>query len=108
VDTWCNAGTSAVRDAPDTLDVGVSLKTLGKKMETNLNPPWSYLNLPTNSLRKAVLQHTFLSKAVRDFVNVPTGVWEIVINGLQSRHGYGLEADRQVPATMEPILLSAG
>jgi len=83
------------RDAPDTLDVGVSLKTLGKKMETNLNPPWSYLNLPTNSLRKAVLQHTFLSKAVRDFVNVPTGVWEIVINGLQSRHGYGLEADRQ-------------
>lgn len=85
------------RDAPGSLAMGngVTLNTLGEKMETHLNPPWSILNLPTNSLRKSILQHTFLSKEVMNFVNTPSGIWEVIINAVPARQGYGLEADRQ-------------
>lgn len=86
------------RNAPKNLSLGpggATLATLGEKMETNLVPPWSWFSLPTNSLRKSVLQTTFLSNAVENYVNAPTGVWEAIINGLQTRQGYGLEADHQ-------------
>ena len=83
------------RGAPKTLDVGFPLKTLGEKMETTLNPPWSWLGLPSNSLRKTILQHAFLDEDVRNYVNSPHGKFEIIINGLKSRQGYGLEMDVQ-------------
>lgn len=85
------------RGAPSSLNMGagITLNTLGEKMETHLIPPWSLFNLPTNSLRKTVLQHTFLPEDARNYVNSPTGVWEAVITSLQSRQGFGLEADRQ-------------
>jgi hypothetical protein len=83
------------RNAPKTLDVGFPMKTMGEKMETTLNPPWGMLNLPTNSLRQTILQHTFLNEAERNSVNTPTGKFEVIINGLQHRQGYGLEMDIQ-------------
>jgi hypothetical protein len=83
------------RNAPRTLDFGgpVALKTLGEKMEKSLNPPWTLLDLPTNSLRQYVLQHTFLTEDVRRVVNAPKGAYEIIIDGLPRRQGYGLEMD---------------
>jgi hypothetical protein len=83
------------RDAPKALDMGpVSLKTLGEKMEKSLNPPWSWLDLPTNSMRQAALQRVFLQREdVRHFVNTPKGAFEIIIDGLAQRQGYGLEMD---------------
>jgi len=85
------------RNAPKSLAMGngVTLNTLGENMETHLIPPWNLLDLPTNSLRQTVLQKTFLDEALRDSVNVQTGAFEIIINGLQSRQGYGLEQDHQ-------------
>jgi hypothetical protein len=91
-------GPSQWRNAPRTLDFGgaVALKTLGEKMEKSLNPPWTWLDLPTNSLRQFVLQRVFLSEDVRRVVNVPKGPFEIIIQGLQDRQGYGLEMDHMV------------
>ena len=83
------------RDAPKTLDVGFAIKTMGAKMETTLTPPWDLFALPTNSLRKEVLQQTFLSQAAQNYVNTPKGQFETIVSGLQARQGYGLEMDDQ-------------
>lgn len=83
------------RNAPKALNMGpVSLKTLGEKMERTLNPPWTLLDLPTNSLRQYVLQRTFLPREdVRRYVNTPRGAYEIIVDGESKRQGYGLEMD---------------
>ncbi len=91
------------RNAPKALDMGagITLKTLGEKMEKSLNPPWTWLDLPTNSLRESVLQHVFLRHAyLRRYVNTPTGAYEIVIDGLLRRQGYGLEMDHMTVGTL--------
>jgi hypothetical protein len=62
-------------------------------MEKSLTPPWTLLDLPTNSLRQAALQHVFLPSDARRSVNTPKGLFEIIIHGLPRRQGYGLEMD---------------
>ncbi len=83
------------RHAPRTLNTGVPMKTLGDKMERSLNPPESLLDLPTNSLRQTVLQRTFLADDVARSVNILNGKFEIIVDGLRVRQGWGLEVDAQ-------------